>query len=170
MKGKSSKAEFREMAFKKYVECGGNVDMTIRELNKEGFPLSKPTLYEWIEKFDFKGRMSNVDAERQKSTDSQLSFEEGMITALISRKDAYEEYFKTQSGNLDHQAQYAYAGIIKSILDIKERLSSFKASLFLDFMRDMINYLSKNDPEALPLIERNFDDFVAFAKEKYGSK
>lgn len=170
MKGKSSKAEFREMAFKKYVECGGNVEMTIRELNKEGFPLSKPTLYEWIEKFNFEDRRTKVDIERQNSTDSQLSFEEGMIKALISRKDAYEEYFKTRSGNLDHQAQYAYAGIIKSILDIKERLASFKATLFLDFMKDLINYMSKNDPEALPLIERNFDDFVAFAKEKYGSK
>lgn len=169
MKGKSSKAEFREMAFKKYVECGGNVEMTVRELNKEGFPLSKPTLYEWIEKFNFDDRRTKVDAELQKSKDSQLSFEESMINALMSRKDAYEEYFKTAAGRFDHQAQYAYSGIIKSILDIKERLASFKAALFLDFMKDMILFMRKNDPEGVSVIDRNFDAFIAFAKEKYGA-
>ena len=36
-------------------------------------------------------------------------------------------------------------------------------------MKDLIEWLGKNDPDSVDAIERNFDDFVAFAKERYGA-
>lgn len=166
MKGKSLIAENRELAFRIYYECGGNVDLTLRELAKAGLKLGKPTFYAWIKKFNFEARRVEVDTEKQKVSDSQLSFEENMMAALISQKKKYETYFGTCT-TPDHQAQYAYAGIIKTIFDIRKTTASFKTALFIDFMKDLINFFSKNDPEAVPVIERNFDGFMEFAKGKY---
>jgi hypothetical protein len=170
MKGKSFKTENRDLAFRKYCECGGNVEMTLRELGKEGLKLSKPTFYEWMEKFNFEDRSTKIDAEKQKAADSQISFEETMLNALITRKDVYEKWFEENHANIDHQAQYAYAGIIKSILDMKMRLKSVKASMFVEFMKDFISFLSKHDDtEAVGIIEKHFDDFMKYARELYGA-
>ena len=38
---------------------------------------------------------------------------------------------------------------------------------FVDFMRDLIDWLSRNDPDTVAAIEKNFDEFVKWAKEKY---
>lgn len=168
MKGKSYIAENRELAFSFYCEEGGNVEGTLRRLEKVGLKLSKNTFYEWMKKFNFEERLKNIDAERQRTKDSQISFEEKMINTLLDQQKTYEDYFKTLTVP-DHQAQYAYAGIIKTILDIRAKMGSFKSALFLDFMKDMISFLTKNDPEAVPFMDRNFDDFINFAKEKYGS-
>ncbi len=166
MKGKSFIAENRELAFKVYCGCGGNVEMTLRELDKQGLKLSKPTFYEWIEKFNFEERRTKVDAETQRVKDSQLSFEDKMLDALLKQKEKYETYFDTLT-TPDHQAQYAYAGIIKTIFDIRSKTASFKTSLFIDFMKDLINFYSKNDPAVVAVIENSFDDFMAFARDKY---
>jgi hypothetical protein len=168
MKGKSLIAENRELSFKVYCQSGGNVELTLRELEKRGLKLSKPTFYAWLEKYNFVERMRKIDSERQQAQDAEETFEESMMKALLDQKKAYEKYFLVIT-TPDHQAQYAYTGIIKAVLDIRSKMGSFKAALFLDFMKDLITYLSKNDSEAVPAIERNFDDFVQFAKEKYGS-
>ena len=168
MKGKSLIAENRELAFRKYVECGGNVEGTLRALEKEDLKLSKVTFYEWMKKFNFEERRTKVDTEKQKITDSQISFEEKMLSDLLKQKEKYEKYFDTLL-LIDNQAQFAYASIIKAIIDIKAKLTAFKTSFFVDFMKDLITYLSKNDPATVPAIEKNFDDFMAHAKAKYGA-
>ncbi len=169
MKGKSYIAENRELAFRTFCEEGGNVEGTLRRLAKEhGLALSKPTFYDWMKRFNFEERRVKVDGEKQKTADSQISFEERMINTLLDQQKTYEDYFKTLSAP-DHQAQYAYTGIIKAILDIRTKLGSFKSAMFLDFMKDMITYLSKNDPGSVPVIEKNFDDFIEFARAKYGA-
>lgn len=168
MKGKSYIAENREMAFKVYCECGGNVEMTLRELDKKDLTLSKPSFYDWMKKFNFEERRTKVDAETQMTQDCQVSFEEQMMNALLKQKRNYETYFDTLSSP-DHQAQYAYAGLIKTIFDIRTKTAAFKTSLFVDFMKDLVNFFAKNDPEIVPMIERNFDDFMSFAREKYAA-
>lgn len=168
MKGKSFIAENRELAFRIYCDQGGNVEATLRAMDKAGLKLSKPSFNEWREKFNFESRRQQVDAERQKTTDSQVSFEDQMMNALIKQKNKYEAYFETLTVP-DHQAQYAYAGVIKTIFEIRTKTASFKTSLFIDFMKDLVNFYSKNDPEVVPLLERNFDDFMAFAREKYAA-
>jgi len=168
VKGKSLIAENRDLAFRVYCSQGGNVEATLRELAKQGLSLSKPTFNDWREKFSFESRRRKIDVEKQKASDSQLSFEEKMMGALINQKEKYETYFETLT-TPDHQAQYAYAGIIKTLFDIRTKVGSFKTALFIDFAKDLINFLSKADPEAVAVIERNFDDFMSFAREKYGN-
>lgn len=169
MKGKSYITENRELAFRRYVENGGNAEATLRDLEKkDGLKLSKPTFYEWMKKYNFEERLAKIDSDKQTAKDLDATFEESMFKALSKQKITYENYFETLT-TPDHQAQYAYAGIIKAMMDIRTRMASFKAALFLDFMKDLITFLGKNDPAVIPAIEENFDDFIAYAKEKYGA-
>jgi hypothetical protein len=168
VKGKSYIAENRELAFSVYCAQGGNVEASLRELEKQGLKLSKPTFNEWREKFRFDERLQAIDREKEKAADNQLSFEDRMLNALQAQKEKYERYFE-KNEKLDHQAQYAFAGLIKTMMEIRERTGKYKSALFLDFMRDLITFLSKNDPGVVVVIEEHFDDFIAFAKEKYGA-
>lgn len=126
MKGKSFIAENRELAFRVYCEEGGNVEGTLRRLEKDhGLKLSKPTFYEWMKKFNFEERLKNIDAERQKANDNQISFEEKMMSDLMRQKEKYEAYFEALSG-IDNQAQYAYTNIVKTIIELSRKIKPAK--------------------------------------------
>lgn len=120
-KGKSVFIESRELAFQTYRECGGNKELTLRELEKKGLKLSKPTLYEWIEKFNFDGRLVKADAENQRTADLQESFEKKMMLKLVGQLEKYEKYFE-ENTDIDNQATYAYTNLLKVIVEISRRL------------------------------------------------
>lgn len=171
MAGKSYMAENRELAYRRWRECGQNCEATLRTLkDTDGLPVTKPTLYEWIEKYNWKERAARAEAEEQRVKDAVVISDEAMIIAdLEKQKGKYERFFETLADcSMDNQAMYAYTNLVKTIVDIKARIAAYKADLFVGFLRDLIEWLSKNDPGAVSVIEQNFDDFMAFAKEKYG--
>jgi hypothetical protein len=168
---KSYLAENKELAYRLWRASNQNVEQTLRELRKhpEGFPLSKPTLYTWMDEGAWKERATRADAEEQKANDATASAEGRALLSLESVQQHYEEYFKTLGkARVDNQAMFAYTGVIKSIFDIKMKASAHKATLFLEFMRDLVQFLSKHDPDSVGVIEKNFDEFASWAKEKYG--
>lgn len=123
-----------------------------------------------MEKFNWKGRAARAETEEQTANDAVVSDSAKMIADLEKQKKKYESYFDSLGDTgTDTQAMYAYTNLVKTIFDIKTRLGAYKTALFLEFLRDMIDWLSKNDPEAVPMIEKKFDDFVAYAREKYGA-
>jgi hypothetical protein len=122
-KGKSVFAESRELAFTCFRKCGGNVEATLRELEKEGLKLSKPTLYEWIEKFNFKERLKNCDAEKERIDDIRASFEKKMFGKLIKQLEKYETYFDANP-DLDNQATYAYTNLLKVVVELSRKISA----------------------------------------------
>lgn len=58
---------------------------------------------------------------------------------------------------------------LKASLDMLEKMrgDANKVELFMEFMRVLIEYLGKHDQEALAAIEGNFDEFMAFIRDKY---
>ena len=42
-----------------------------------------------------------------------------------------------------------------------------RAALFLDFVRDLIEYGTRNDAQLVTVLEDNFDDLVQWGREKY---
>jgi len=42
-----------------------------------------------------------------------------------------------------------------------------RAALFLDFVKDLIEYGTRNDPALVTVLEDNFDDLVTWGREKY---
>ncbi len=170
MAGKGSYiAENRELAFKTWRECGENIELTIRTLkDKHALPVTKPTLYAWMEKFGWKERATRAQVEEQHAQDAVVSSEGKILTDLERQRQKYERYFDSLGERaVDPNATYAYNSLTKTIVDIKTKTAAYKATLFLDFYRDLIEWLSKNDPDSLGIFERNFDDFIAYAKEKY---
>ena len=170
MANRSYQADTREDAYKTWRECGQNVEQTIRSLSKKGYFITKPTLYDWIEKYSWKDRAARAEAEEQKGKEAMGNHDAKAITSLDAVRERYEKYFATLGDNVvDNQAMFAYTGIIKSISEIKAKTGALKSSLFLGFMRDLIDYLSKNDPDSVAAIEKNFDDFIQYAKGKYAA-
>ena len=169
MANRSYQAETREDAYKTWRECGQNIEQTVAALAKKGYPITKPTLYEWMEKYGWKERAARAEVEEKKAIDTTMNAEARAIASLQKVQERFEKYFDSLGeGKIDSQAVYAYTGIIKSIAEIKEKTGAVKTALFLDFMKDLIEWLGKNDPESVDSIERNFDDFVSFARERYG--
>lgn len=121
MKGKSYIAENRERAFQVYCDEGGNVEATLRRLEKEhGLKLSKPTFYDWMKKYNFDDRRIKVDLEKQKVKDSQISFEEKIMLKLIAQIEKYEAYFENNA-TIDNQAVYAYTNLLKTIIELSRK-------------------------------------------------
>jgi transcriptional regulator with XRE-family HTH domain len=44
-----------------------------------------------------------------------------------------------------------------------------RAALFLDFVRDLIEYGGRNDPDLVRAVEDNFDDLIQWGREKYSA-
>lgn len=169
MKGKSADIEAREAAFQCYRESGGNKELTLRKLTEKGYSISKPTLYDWVKKFNFDSRLANADVKAQETKDAATTTEAQLLADLLKQKEKYEKHFENLGSGIDNQAQYAYQGLIKTIVEIKARIGAAKADIYLDVMKDFIEFLVKADPEGLGIIDRNLDKFDAFVKERYGA-
>ena len=116
--------EYHDLCFKVFCQFGGkNREAMIRELKKQGCEITRPTLEAWIKELNMEERLKQADGEKQKVSDSQISFEEKMLLALIQQKEKYEKYFESLPINsMDNQAQFAYANIIKTIIDLSRKL------------------------------------------------
>lgn len=167
MKGKSADLEFREKAFQAYRECGGNIEGSIKKLKAWGHSASKPTFYALIEKFNFKERLATVDVKTREAKDAALTTEERLLTDLMRQKDKYERYFESIGTAIDNQAQYAYTSLVTTIVSIKAKLGADRQAMALQFLKDTVLFLQKEDPDAVPVIEKNLDAFAAFMKERY---
>ncbi|TAN60747.1 hypothetical protein EPN18_07980 [bacterium] len=167
MKGKSADIEFREKAFQAYRECGGNVEASIKKLKSWGYSASKPTFYALIDRCNFKERLTAVDAQTQEATDAALTTEERLLTSLLRQKEKYERYFERIGATIDNQAQYAYTSLVTTIISIKTKLGADRHALALQFLKDLVIFLQKEDASAVPVIEKNLDAFGTYVKEKY---
>lgn len=169
MKGKSLIAENLELAYQTWRKCGQSPVLTIKTLNEEHeFNLSRVTLDAWIKDNGWKERADRAEEIERRAKDPNLSGEEKMISALVSEQQKYETYFETVPiVQRDPQMTYAYTHLITTVQNIRQKTAAHKAEMFTAFMRDLIGWLNLNDPGSVPAIEKNFDDFIAFAKEKY---
>lgn len=93
------------------------------------------------------------------------------------RKELYllkDQLIKSAQDNIDPQAVYKLAALQRTI-DAEEKGDQSEESnqkidrpqVFLDFMRDLVVFLKDRDPAGLEALEKNFDEFVTFAKQKY---
>lgn len=168
-KGKSLIAENLELAYRVWRECGQSPEQTVKTLgSKHDFPVSRQTLYEWMEKYSWKERAAKAEVIEQQAKDPNLSGEERMIAALVTQQQRYETYFETMTPKeIDSQAIYAFTNLITTIQSIRQKSAAYKTETFIVFWRELINWLNLNDPPAVQAIQKNFDDFVAYAKEKW---
>jgi hypothetical protein len=116
----NEKQRARELAYKVWVECGGNFSETERKLKRAdlGLPVSRQTLMSWAGKYDWKGRAARVEAEERKREAAVA--EDGLVAALGKQKERYERYFDTMAeGVVDNQACYAFCGLVKTMIGVR---------------------------------------------------
>jgi hypothetical protein len=168
---KSYTAEAHEVSYATWRQCGQNIEATVRELRKKGYLITKPTLCDWRDKFTWCDRAARAEAEEQKAGDAKISSREKALVSLRKRLQSYDDYLDSlPAGNHpDNQALFAYTNLVKTIGDIEMKAQGYKATAYLDFMRDLVDWLGKNDEEGLACIERDLDDFTAWAREKYAA-
>jgi hypothetical protein len=166
--GRSLDDEIKEAAFHIWRKCGQSPDRTVKALREKGHMVTRQTIDAWKNERKWVVRAAEADAVEHQAKDANLTSEERLIAVLVSEQEKYEQYFKTLTiHNRDHQAVYACASLASTIQNIRQKSATYKAETFTAFMRDLIGWLNLNDPESVPAIEKNFDDFIAFAKEKY---
>jgi hypothetical protein len=124
----SAPLQTKEAAYQAYINCNQNLTETVRELKKRGYVISRQTLSDWKQKYDWDGRAARTDIE-QNRVDNALS-DYSLIKPLLDQLPRYEEYFATLPvGQLDNQAVYARNHIIKTIFSIKESVEKRKGNI-----------------------------------------
>jgi len=144
----SAKVEARETAYRTWCECGQNLSETERRLNRDcGLPVSRQTLTEWRDKYDWPGRAARAEAAVaiQDAATNPQSF----LSALLEQKERYEEYFKTLPiGKIDNQALFAYSNILKTLVDLSAKAQSVATQAAVDSRREI-----ESDEDALAALE-----------------
>lgn len=125
MANKSYTAEVREEAYRVWRECGQNYELTARELKKRGYLITRPTLYDWAEKYSWKERATRAETEEQKVKDTEnIDKNAQLIADLEKQKAKYEKFFDGLGEvGIDTQATYAYTSLVKTIADIRKKAS-----------------------------------------------
>ena len=166
-RGRSVFMEAKNLAFEIYAACGGNVEMTLRELEKKDLRVSKPTFYEWMEKLNFKKRLEEQDAAKAKGDDEKLHYREKILRDLRKQKERYDKFFESLTeGQIDTQATYAYNSLCKTISEIQRDLDS-RPDLFRMaplVMGEFVQFVKKEVKDQVTqetvfgLIDRFFDE------------
>jgi len=129
----------------------------------------------WAEKYEWRKKKEERKSETLKAqADARSPVREKILLDLKKQKERYDKYFESLGENeVNTQATYAHTTLCKTISDIQKDLDSKteqkidRPQVFLDFMRDLVSFLKDKDPEALTALEKNFDEFIQFAKTKY---
>lgn len=129
----------------------------------------------WAEKYEWRKKKEERKCETLKAqAEVRSPIREKILLDLKKQKERYDKYFEALGENeINTQATYAHATLCKTISDIQKDLDSKAVQridhpqLFLDFMRDLVIFLKDRDPAALAELEKNFDEFITFAKQKY---
>lgn len=119
-------AETREFAYTVWCECGQNLSECHRKMNGEhGYVISRQALHEWKEKYSWEARAARTEAEKIMMADA--TSDDAILAPLLKQKEKYESYFDSMAvGKVDNQAVYGYNAILKTILDIRQKIEDRK--------------------------------------------
>ena len=118
--------ETREFAYTVWRECGQNLSECHRKMNGEnGYVISRQSLHDWKTKYDWEGRAARLEAEKMMMADA--TSDDAILAPLVKQKNKYENYFDgLPIGTVDNQAVYGYNAILKTILEIKQKIEDRK--------------------------------------------
>lgn len=162
MAEKGARARLEPIAMQMFID-GQTLDAIAAALD-----VSRQSLSDWkartrrpgedLDEWD-KGR------EQRQSTGRRLK-------NLLERELTFAE--EAEAGKLGPQTLDGISklGALVQRFEQSEREAALKstaqrAALFLDFVRDLIEYGSRNDPELVRAVEGNFDDLIQWGREKY---
>jgi Zn-dependent M32 family carboxypeptidase len=115
--------ELRERAFELWYSNGQNDSEAVRALAAADYVVTRKTISEWREKYQWTERASRLDVVKQTAADTNLTFEEELLRDLLNQKKRYDAYFETlEAGKADTQAMYVYMQLCKEIKSLTREL------------------------------------------------
>ena len=144
MARRSTNPELVNLAFHVWRKLGRNYQAACRELDRLGYSVSKPTLYNWSKHYGWPERADRADAAEGEMRLTRLSNREKILTDLLRRKESYDAYFATLApGEHDHRALYAYTSLCKAISEIEKALSESVVHSAPVVMESFVRFLQK---------------------------
>jgi hypothetical protein len=120
--------------------------------------VSVAQIQRWSEKYEWRKKKLDYVKRRVEYRKSLYTVRDDFLdTARTSKDPQVVHALKALQGCIDAEEKMASAS----------EAGSASPEVFLAFMRDMVGFLKERDPEALQALEKNFDEFMSFAKEKY---
>lgn len=152
-------------------------------LTDQGFEISRSSLGRYGSEFEQRLGAIRIATEQARAVvdaagDERGDMNEALIrlvqqeafNVLVNLNDDDKNALLPKIGIMVAKLSKASVGQKKWMLDVKTKAEVFKAGLFMDFMKDFVGWLARNDTGAVEIIERNFDPFMSYAKEKYVGK
>jgi len=176
----------REYSFEIVDKCEGlyiQDEKTLDEIAKET-GVSVVQIQRWGDKYEWKTKREEWKKRLQKAQEETRALvrEEILLQDLVHQKDLLKKYFDGREvlEKGDIQAMYAYTNVTDSmckiLADMRKRDEALRGAqkvdrprVFLEFMRDLVGFLKDHDPPAMDALEKDFDPFVTWAKEKYAN-
>ncbi len=165
MAGKDAKARLYNVAFRMYT-----ADRMSLTAIAEAIDVSRQTLSTW--KGDTLKPGEDLDGwdkalEQRQSTCQRLK-------NLLERELQFAEEAVAGATSPATYDSISKLGALVQRFEQAERESALKneaqrSALFLDFVRDLIEFGSKYDPKLVDVVESNFDDLIQWGREKYGN-
>jgi len=113
----------KEEAYRVWRANGQNLSECHRQLNAPpmSYGISRQSLQAWKKKYDWEGRAAR--AEAQEKSMMEATSDDAILSVLLAQKERYENYFEAMAvGKVDNQAVYGYNSILKTILDIRQKI------------------------------------------------
>jgi hypothetical protein len=178
-------ANKREYSFEIVDQCEGfyvNEEKTFEQISNDT-KVSTAQLLRWAKTYDWKTKKKEYRERFLKSQEETRAIvrEEVLLSDLVNQKTLLDKYFKDREyDKADSNTVGNYINIVNNISkllqDIRKRDENLRGlqkidrpQIFLDFMRDLVSFLKERDPAALTALEKNFDEFIGFVKDKYKS-
>jgi transposase-like protein len=179
-----AKAKAREYSFEVVDRCEDlyvQEERTFEDIAKET-GVSAVQVQRWASKYEWKDKKKEFKARLFKAQEESRAImrEEILLQDLTHQRDLLKSYFNDHKilDKGDIQAMYAYTNVTDSICkilaDMRKRDEALRGAqkidrpqVFVDFLKDLVAWLKEHDAEALVALEKNFDEFVEWAKGKY---
>lgn len=164
MAEKGAKAELYDVAFRMFTVDGKSLTEIEAALG-----VSRQTLAKW--KADTK-RPGDEKDEWDKAREMKRSNVQ-RLRALFDRElTALEEEVPGSINNVSLDGITKLGTLVQRWEQMEEasklKSDAVRSALFLDFLRDLIAFGGRHDAGLVSVIEDNFDDIVAWGREKYG--
>lgn len=148
-----------------------NEGKTYEEISSET-GVSVPQLQRWGIKYEWRKKREDLKkTSLDANTQARGLVSETILEDLKKHKARYDKFFESlPEDQINVGASQQYTLVCKTIREIlTKKEQKIDLQLFLCFLEDLVSYLKEHDPTALEALEKNFDEFVAFAKTKYAN-
>ncbi|MBF0589393.1 MAG: DUF1804 family protein [Magnetococcales bacterium] len=147
----------RDLAFRVWREAGQNASEALRRLKSEHqWSLSRSTLLQWVEKYNWISRSAQAAVEEQRVADSKMAGSDRTLADLLRLKKQIDTYLKSleepdESGRVqkvDTATIGAYTRLCEAITKMQGD-NGIRRRVARDVIEELIRFTRERSPQHL---------------------